>query len=89
MRVRSEHTEIPEVMTTADVARWAGFKSRSGARRAIKRGDYGSYSKVGGRIRVRRESFLAALEAAEVEFVPLARPVPVPHRSPYVRALLR
>ncbi len=56
---------LPELLLVPDVA-LALSLSHSAARRVILRGDCGPYSRIGRRLAVRRESFLAALEARQV-----------------------
>lgn len=80
-------TTLPEVMDLAAVA--TAFRmTRSGARRAVLRGDLGPYSRVGRRIFLRRVSVLDALKSREV--VPPPRdPPPVPVAPEWARGLLR
>jgi len=56
---------LPEVMFVPDVALALAVKP-SAARKAILRGDCGPYLRLGRRLAVRRESFLATLAAREV-----------------------
>jgi hypothetical protein len=56
---------MPELLLVPDVA-LALSLSHSAARRAILRGDCGPYLRLGRRLAVLRESFLAALEARQV-----------------------
>lgn len=57
---------LPEVMFIPDVRLALGGVSESSARRAILGGDCGPYLRIGRRLAVRRESFLAALAAREI-----------------------
>ena len=56
---------LPEILFVPDIALTL-LLSHSAARRAILRGECGPYSRIGLRLAVRRESFLAALEARQV-----------------------
>ncbi len=57
---------LPEIMFVPDVALATGTGD-SAARKAIVRGDYGPYFRVGRRLAVLHESFIAALKAREIE----------------------
>ena len=68
---------LPEILFVPDVAIALGVMD-SAARKTIVRGEIGPYFRIGRRLAVRRESFLAAL--AEREVIP-ERP-PAPPRPP-------
>jgi hypothetical protein len=70
-------SNLPEVLRVEDVAAVFGVKLGA-ARKAIVRGWCGPYSRVGRRLFVRRESFLAAFKSREVQ--PPA--IPSPHFTP-------
>ncbi len=57
---------LPEILFVPDVGLVYGLTD-SAARKAILRGDCGPYVRIGRRLAVRRESFLAALEANEID----------------------
>lgn len=57
---------LPEILLVPDIALVYGLTD-SAARKAILRGDCGRYVRIGRRLAVRRESFLAALEANEID----------------------
>ena len=56
---------LPEILFIPDVA-VALSVSESAARRAVLRGDCGPYLRIGRRLAVRRDSFLAALQLREI-----------------------
>lgn len=63
--------------------------TRSGARRALLRGDLGPFFTVGRRLFVRRAAMLAAVQAREVSPEPRPEPLPVPVAPEWARDLLR
>lgn len=56
---------LPEVLGLREIAAVFGFRTRSGARRAAIRGDFGAFARVGRKLIFRRESVLAALASRE------------------------
>lgn len=79
---------LAEVLDLGAVAAAFGM-TRSGARRAVIRGDFGPYFNVGRRIFLRRESMLEAVKAREVTPTPRPGPPPVPEPPAWARDLLR
>jgi hypothetical protein len=84
---------IPRDDARTDVLDIAGIANefrmtRSGARRALKRGDFGAYFLVGRRAFVRRASMLAAVAAREVTPAPRS-PIPIPEAPEWAKALMR
>jgi hypothetical protein len=68
---------LPEVMDLGAIASAFGM-TRSGARRAVLRGEFGPYFRVGRRAFVRRDSMLDTFTAREVHTTPIGvAPVPV------------
>lgn len=61
---------LPEIMFCPDLGLALGGITPSAARRAVLRGECGPYLRLGRRIAVRRESFLAALAEREQEATP-------------------
>lgn len=57
---------LPEILLVPDVGLAFGL-TPSAARKAILRGDCGPYLRIGRRLAVRRDSFLAALRELEVD----------------------
>jgi len=57
---------LPEIMFALDVATAFGLTA-SAARKAILRGYCGPYFRIGRRLAVRRESFLATLREHEID----------------------
>ncbi|MEZ6010109.1 MAG: hypothetical protein R3F05_20430 [Planctomycetota bacterium] len=58
---------LPEILFSPDLALALGGVTPSAARRAVLRGECGPYLRLGRRIAVRREAFLAALAEREQE----------------------
>ena len=56
---------LPEVLFVPDLALALGGVTESAARRTVLRGECGPYLRIGRRIAVRREAFLAALAGRE------------------------
>jgi hypothetical protein len=61
-----QRAALPQVMFVPDLA-IALQVGASAARRAVIRGDCGPFLRLGRRIAVRREAFLAALAAREID----------------------
>jgi hypothetical protein len=57
---------LPEVLLSPDIALLMGGVAASTARRAVLRGEFGPYLRIGRRLALRRESVLEALAAREV-----------------------
>jgi len=57
---------LPEILFVLDIGLAYGL-TPSAARKAILRGDCGPYFRIGRRLAVRRESFLAALREQEID----------------------
>jgi hypothetical protein len=57
---------LPEVLLEGDIRLALGLDTDEEARAAVARGDCGPYLRLGRRLAVRRESFLAALAAREI-----------------------
>lgn len=85
---RPSSTMLPDVLDLGAVAVAFGM-TRSGARRAVLRGDLGPYSRIGRRVFLRRDSILSALKAREVTPAPRPGPPPIPAPPEWARALLR
>ncbi len=83
----TEPGPLPEVLDLAAVGRAFGL-TRSGARRAVLRGELGPFFTVGRRMFLRRDSLLAAVAAREVTPAPAAPP-PVPEAPEWASRLLR
>ena len=62
---------LPEVLRDEDVSLVTG-QSRPATRKAIIRGDFGRWGRVGRQLLIRRDEFLAALAAREIQ--PMRRP---------------
>jgi len=56
---------LPEVLFVPDMALALGGITESAARRAVLRGECGPFLRIGRRLAVRRDAFLAALAARE------------------------
>lgn len=61
---------LPEVLFVPDLALALGGLTPSATRRAVLRGDCGRFVRLGRRLAVRREAFLDALAAREVDPTP-------------------
>ena len=79
---------LPEVLDLGAVALAFGM-TRSGARRAVVRGDLGPYFTVGRRLFLRRDAMLAAVAARETVPTPRPAPPPVPVAPEWARTLLK
>lgn len=79
---------VADVLDLGALAALFGM-TRSGARRALLRGDLGPYFTVGRRLFVRRAAMLAAVQAREVTPQPRPEPLPVPVAPEWARDLLR
>ena len=94
MKPSNAHSEavtraaLPELLFIPDIALALGV-TEGAARKAVLRGDCGTYIRLGRRLAVRRESFLAALEAREIDPVRLPVPHKIPQPSPRLTALLK
>src|SRR5688572_5360276 len=71
---------LPEILFTPDVALAFGGVSPATARRRLLDGTCGPIMRIGRRLAVRREAFLDALAAREVD------PTPAPSRPRVLRA---
>lgn len=80
---------LPKLMLAEDVAKVLGRKSTSAARRAIRRGDCGAYSRSGRRLIVRREEFLRARRANEVLPAPVVRSLPITKPPEWAQRVLK
>ncbi|MCC6738415.1 MAG: hypothetical protein IT452_05170 [Planctomycetia bacterium] len=58
---------IPDVLDLGVVCLLFGFKTRSGARRAVVSGDIGPFFRIGRRIFLRRESILSHVAGLEAQ----------------------
>lgn len=65
-RLRDAGLVLPVILSAEDAAVHLHLKTLSAARRAIRSGRCGPYSRFGRRLLVRKESFLEALRAHEV-----------------------
>lgn len=63
-RVRA--ADLPLLLFVPDIAAATRVRE-SAARKAVLRGDYGAYLRLGRRLALRRETFLAALKAREID----------------------
>jgi len=79
---------LPEILFVPDVGLAFGLVL-SAARKAILRGDCGPYLRIGRRLAVRRESFLAALRGQEIDPRTPQRPIAVLRRGASSRARSR
>ncbi len=61
-----QRAALPEILFAPDVGTALGL-TVSAARKAILRGDCGPYLRIGRRLAVRRDSFLAALRELEID----------------------
>ena len=66
-RLREAGLLLPPWLGTPDVRAAFGFKTDSGARQAITRGDFGPYIRRGRRLYLLRESVLAHLRSQQVQ----------------------
>gem|GEM_PF-4096647 len=80
--------DLPEVLDLGDVAS-AFHMTRSGARRAVLRGDFGPYSTIGRRVFLRRTSVLDTMVVRETKPTGRAGPPPVPEAPAWAKILLR
>ena len=81
-------TTIPEILMVEHVGQVLGLKT-SAARAAVSSGKLGAFVRLGKRLYLRREVFLAALQAREVQPpAPFTAPVP-PRPNPDFVELLR
>jgi hypothetical protein len=58
---------LPEVLLVPDLAAVLGGLTPSATRRAVLRGDFGPFVRIGRRLAVRREALLDALAARELD----------------------
>lgn len=58
--------QLPNVLFVEQLAQIL-LLTHGGVRRALNRGEYGSFGRIGRRLFVRRETLLAALKAREVD----------------------
>lgn len=82
-----DRARLPEVLRVEDVAAVLGVKA-SAARKAVARGDCGPFVRLGRRMLVRRESFLASLAARESAPPPAPSRIVPPKPKPEFVALL-
>src|SRR5262245_37123079 len=77
---------LPEILLIADLA-LAFRMTPSGTARAVHRGLFGPWGRVGRKIVLRRESVLATLRSREVA-PPLISPAPIPVAPQWAKDLL-
>ena len=77
---------LPPVLFVRDIARVLGL-SRSGARKAVLRGDCGAYTRVGKRLAVSRQSFEAALRRCPASGAVTEPKPPDEQRRPSLRRI--